>query len=283
MALVDGGTFFRFAYQKDVPSCGTGFVPGDCSACLPSHYGKLCTACSCRNGGTCDDGITGTGNCVCAAGYGGVNCSSVCESSTFTCAGCSAKGGYCDCDSTECKCLNGWTGPTCSKRMDTCLPLTLLGCAACVANEECSYCFDGSCFSPLLAGTDAGYACSYSMNASIPYTCDLVDGTDFTISRVDIAVVILVTLLLVLLILCAILAIISISRNTLIYDRHILTAMGGAPDYRFTRRQREVVHANFLAPEDVPSERFVMGVPLRQIQLDRLYQSQHRKDHEKVE
>lgn len=278
-----GGTLVRFAYVTNVSGCGTGFTDQSCTACSSGYYGASCTACACENGGTCDEGITGTGNCVCAAGYGGIHCADTCTSTAFTCSGCSKKGGYCECDSTECQCLNGWTGSTCSTNTDACLPLTLNGCRSCVASAECNYCFDGSCFSPQLSGSAAGYACSNSMNASIPYTCEMVDSSDFTISRVDIAVVVLMTLLLVLLIMCAILAIVSLCKRTLIYDRHVLTATGGAPDFRFTRRQREVVHANFIPPEEIPKDKFVLGIPLRQIQLDRLYQSQHKKLHQKGE
>ena len=41
--------------------------------CPANTYGPSCTACNC-NHGTCDDGITGTGTCVCNAGWEGASC-----------------------------------------------------------------------------------------------------------------------------------------------------------------------------------------------------------------
>ena len=49
--------------------CADGWAGAQCERCAPGHYGPTCLPCMCGPGGTCDDGISGSGACVCSAGW----------------------------------------------------------------------------------------------------------------------------------------------------------------------------------------------------------------------
>ena len=49
-----------------------------CELCQPGFYGKNCTKCECSQHGSCSDGISGDGQCVCDFPYEGHDCSVVC-------------------------------------------------------------------------------------------------------------------------------------------------------------------------------------------------------------
>lgn len=44
-------------------------------SCFSGYFGAFCTQCpSCNNQGSCDDGFSGTGSCICTIPYQGTNC-----------------------------------------------------------------------------------------------------------------------------------------------------------------------------------------------------------------
>ena len=157
-------------YQEVTQSgigCGPGFVTATCrlsgvqstsacATCLPGRYGTSCLECpggasnSCNGHGTCSQGISGTGACVCAQGYSGPACEyssavdcnghglvtqtgaclcdvgftgascNTCEAGYFgypSCRFCSAAitcSGHGACSgSGDCVCASGFTGPNC--------------------------------------------------------------------------------------------------------------------------------------------------------------------------
>ena len=109
-----------------------------CEECHPNYYGPTCKGTCpglgmftgvCRKRGVCDDGRTGTGECLCdvpgqmwtgvdcntcQAGFWGEQCMQGCPSSnTFLCSG----HGSCSDGTTgfgNCSCHHGWVGDSCS-------------------------------------------------------------------------------------------------------------------------------------------------------------------------
>lgn len=88
-------------YPYNTPEC----------TCPDNTFGTECTACNCVNG-ICDDGYSGSGNCMCNVGWDGILCNKC--ASTFT-------GEKCD------RCKHGWTGETC----DRCFPGYVDNCDTC--------------------------------------------------------------------------------------------------------------------------------------------------------
>jgi hypothetical protein len=57
-------------------TCATGFAGAACDECAADFAGSTCAACPvCENGGSCDDGTTGSGECVCVGLWTGATCS----------------------------------------------------------------------------------------------------------------------------------------------------------------------------------------------------------------
>ena len=96
-------------YQDGSGSCDTcapGFADTGtgsalCESCAPDFYGASCTACvTCENGGSCDEGIGGTGDCMCVGNFAGATCE-VC-STGYTGAACDqCDAGYYDFDQND--------------------------------------------------------------------------------------------------------------------------------------------------------------------------------------
>ena len=53
-------------------------IPG----CPTGYYGQYCSPCQCQNGGTCNQGLTGTGACTCTGGFTGTTCNA-CQSGYY--------------------------------------------------------------------------------------------------------------------------------------------------------------------------------------------------------
>ncbi|XP_048347256.1 stabilin-1 isoform X3 [Sphaerodactylus townsendi] len=103
--------------KKDIEEnlCCPGYWGSECYEC-PAGFGKPCSG-----HGTCLDGITGNGSCICKDNYGGYacqdcwddthfgsDCQSVCECQHGICNhGISGDGG--------CTCYGGYTGPRCDQ------------------------------------------------------------------------------------------------------------------------------------------------------------------------
>ncbi|KAL0231943.1 hypothetical protein PCE1_002940 [Barthelona sp. PCE] len=71
------GTLFDGFNGNGSCVCNESYTGADCSETDSGYYGPNAIPCrSCENGGTCDDGTSGSGMCLCPAGYNpGTNCS----------------------------------------------------------------------------------------------------------------------------------------------------------------------------------------------------------------
>lgn len=161
-----------------IPGSGSGSivnVPGcsiTCSSykkvhsCCPHYYGASCHACPgganspCSGNGKCNDGIDGTGKCLCKRGFVGTACEAcdtgrygrnclMCQCSVYGhCNGGINGDGSCFCDS-------GWAGDKCDQRTGstaTCDP----------ACHEDGYCLDsGICYCKPGYGGDGVNQCLF--------------------------------------------------------------------------------------------------------------------------
>ena len=115
-------------------NCSTGWEGLYCSKCKNNHYGKHCNKCRNCNHGSCNDTIIGNGKCLCDKGYSDIYCNSCnkgftkinnyCEECPGSYGGtkkeCSSNG---KCltknNKAKCACNIGWSGFTCSKKINT--------------------------------------------------------------------------------------------------------------------------------------------------------------------
>ncbi|RNF02180.1 uncharacterized protein Tco025E_08442 [Trypanosoma conorhini] len=257
--------------------CAAGFSGAACELCAAGSYGPGCRPCRrCVNGGECDEGVNGTGACRCPEPFSGAECEVRCEG-PFDCGHCNRRGGYCECGVCRCDAAAGWGGANCDVLNDPCWRHSLDGCEVCGRDawNGCAFCFDGMCHSTRLRGTPNGYACSYTTPAEDGARCVPVaqaDARQFdagyaAVAGLGAAAVISVVALLVL-------APIAVRRRE-VYDILHAGAAGGAPDHRRGRRRREVVQAVFVQQAALRGgRRHVLGVPLRQVPLAKLHESQ---------
>eukprot|EP00759_Apiculatamorpha_spiralis_P026369 PhF_6_TR29352/c0_g1_i5/m.43152 len=113
----------------------TSYAGDDCSVCSRGFYGQDCRKCPACQGGVCDEGINGTGQCICNEWMSGQYCEKKCEPGSvkpLNCSGigCNGVGSYCDCG--KCVCRPSWSGPTCSEWTDPCRGLSIYGCDICL-------------------------------------------------------------------------------------------------------------------------------------------------------
>jgi hypothetical protein len=117
------------------------------ASCPPDFFGSNCQLCPLCLYGDCNDGVNGTGKCVCAGNFDGTLCDT-CKSGfagfscTVQCPAC-RNGGVCrDGRSGDgsCVCAAGWQGSTCETRMTDGCPAGQWGrppnCAACPACQR---------------------------------------------------------------------------------------------------------------------------------------------------
>ena len=121
--------------------CSAGWTlndEGSCTVCLPWHYGPSCGACNCSAvGGSCDDGLAGSGECRCHLGFGGAACNYVCPFKNTTC-----DHGFCTANST-CSCETNWA--TDAEGSCTVCAQRMYGAACSLRCGDCAYgrCRDG--------------------------------------------------------------------------------------------------------------------------------------------
>ncbi|EAL64630.1 hypothetical protein DDB_G0285585 [Dictyostelium discoideum AX4] len=128
-------------------SCNT--TVGECS-CAQGYEGTDCSGiscpASCLNGGSCN---TTVGECSCPQGYEGVDCSGI------SCSVSCLNGGSCNTTVGECSCINGFYGDNCDTK-DCTVPQCLNGGSCNTTVGECS-CTQG------YEGIDcSGISCSVS-------------------------------------------------------------------------------------------------------------------------
>ncbi|RNF11017.1 hypothetical protein TraAM80_01144 [Trypanosoma rangeli] len=257
--------------------CDARFSGDACELCSAGHYGPSCLPCRrCVNRGVCDDGVNGTGACRCPEPFSGANCEVRCEGQ-FDCGHCNRGGGYCECGVCRCDVASGWSGADCDVFGDPCWRHSFDGCKVCGRDTRngCDFCFDGMCHSARFRGTLSGYACSYAVPSDDAARCVPVEQVGerqldvgyIAVGGLCIAAVVPAVALLVL-------APIAL-RARGVHDILHAGAAGGAPDHRRGRRRREVVQAVFVQPAALRGgRRHVLGVPLRQVPLAKLYESQ---------
>lgn len=133
------------------------------ASCPPDFFGPQCSLCPLCLYGDCNDGVNGSGKCVCAGNFDGALCDD-CKSGfagfscTVQCPAC-RDGGVCRDGRNgdgSCVCAAGWQGSTCETRMTDGCPAGQWGrppnCAACPAcrNGLCERdtgrckCYDGA-------------------------------------------------------------------------------------------------------------------------------------------
>jgi len=171
----------RIESNTQCPKAGFRFVTGrGCIECDTNFFGPQCTPCPswCVSPrGVCDDGLAGTGHCVCLRGYVGHQCQ-LCASGFFlrgeTCDLCSTSlcspMGECLADASSapvCTCQDGWTGRQCDMDSQhssgrnpvadgtTLRPIECLG-AICGPNAECDR-------------MDASYSFVTNIESRLPY------------------------------------------------------------------------------------------------------------------
>ncbi|ORC83524.1 uncharacterized protein TM35_000661030 [Trypanosoma theileri] len=258
-------------------SCNDGFTGDFCEQCSVDHYGPRCLPCgACENKGFCDDGVNGTGSCVCPKQFSGRKCEVSCDE-PFDCTGCNLRGGYCECGVCRCDTASGWGGPHCDVLLDPCRQYSFDGCEVCSNDtaNKCTFCFDSMCYSALLNGGENEYTCSHTVPGEDASLC--VPAVQKEMSQVDLDYIILF-LLIVSAFVCSVLFVVFTRlgmRRYSLYDIHAAGASGGVPDHKPGRREREVVQAVFVQKNALKDKgRHVLGVPLKQISLQRLYESQ---------
>lgn len=130
-----------FRCECDLSASGRG-----CAICNPGYFGDLCAACPiCRNNGTCDDGSSGSGRCLCPDPWSGRTCAILCSDDDprpLSCTACNEAGGECICGRCHCNTAMGWHGSSCALWSDPCNRLSLDGCATCLSSRmpRCSFC-----------------------------------------------------------------------------------------------------------------------------------------------
>ncbi|KAK7201519.1 hypothetical protein NESM_000215700 [Novymonas esmeraldas] len=282
--LLRSGVHARFVPITACADCGpSGWcneATGTCQ-CQPGYFGSSCTACPvCWTGSRCDDGKNGGGSCLCSGGACAAACAGLKGGSggsggvtvpAQSCWGCSAVGGRCNCG--VCECVDGWSGPGCSvPPADACRAYSFDGCAVCGQQPGCVFCYDSTCFNPALSGTPGGYTCSYSTPAADTEACvtygsrGLFAPVSVAYKRMAVGVVVTVTIFMAVLALCILRC---CFRHRRVYDPMAMLAVGGTPDIPRTQQEREVVQVSFVRRR--VAGRQIMGIPLRQMTLQRLY------------
>lgn len=272
--LVKSGSFISFTYtgspsmcsggcgngRCDTSSsqcmCDNGFMGRRCDECQSGYYGPSCEPCGCESalGQTCDDGIAGTGHC-----------------SGTSCAACNLNHGTCN--DGVCTCISSWTGQDCNTPVDECLPLSLNGCPACIAKPNCQYCFDETCFNPLLSNTSAGYTCSYSISSERGDLCHFFPA--IVTSEQDLSALAVGGLVLAICLVFSLAALLLFfwNRRSHPLDPHVLGAARGRQPTASRNTDRTVMPINLVRKEDIRRGEYVLGVPLRQASLTALYQN----------
>ncbi|CBZ29311.1 conserved hypothetical protein [Leishmania mexicana MHOM/GT/2001/U1103] len=275
--LLRSGLHVRFVPQSSCKDCGlNGWCDessGRCQ-CQPGYYGRSCVACpACWTGSMCDEGIMGSGTCLCSGGACEAACANTSGGSvpSRSCGGCDAVGGRCNCG--VCECRDGWSGAGCSEApADACRAYSFDGCEVCGQHEGCVFCHDSTCFNPALSGTRDGYTCSYSTPAADRQAC-VTYGQLEMVSQMWNAYTVLVISCLVtamaVITLILVLVLHVLFSNARGRDLMAVVAVDGTPDFVNRQQQREVVQGA-LTRRRVP-ERETMGIPLKQVSLRRLF------------
>lgn len=102
------------------PYCCDGYYGPNCLEC-PSYNWKTC-----NDRGTCNDTITGSGECLCEANFTGYACEKCSENNVYgeNCTEpCDCVNGECDSGilgSGSCNCYSGWNGDRCDEEINGC-------------------------------------------------------------------------------------------------------------------------------------------------------------------
>ncbi|KPA74462.1 hypothetical protein ABB37_09142 [Leptomonas pyrrhocoris] len=271
--LLRSGVHARFVPLTSCPDCG---LHGTCDedtgkcGCMPGYYGASCRACPvCEDGSRCDDGVAGSGGCVCVGGACGATYGVRCGEGG--CEGCSALGGRCECGT--CVCVDGWTGANCDVApVDGCRAYSFDGCAVCGSHADCEFCFDSTCFNTSLVGTASGYTCSYSTPAVDARACRTyasVFGALYRVSDSADAVVVVLCMMLAVMIVFAGVVWACEVRTRRVVDLTTAYAVGGTTVPAAPHREREVIQVSFVRRNI--HKKPLTAIPLKQVSLARLF------------
>lgn len=267
--------------------CNYGTSGLRCQECASGFYGPRCAKCpACQNGGTCDDGATGTGFCTCPDPFSGTVCEITCSSSDprpLNCAGCNLVGATCLCGHCNCTTTMGWSGANCTLWEDPCRALSLKGCSECYrirpnypTCQWCSSTFD--CAAPAQTGiSNANVTLCHGVTSAA--TCSrwkypAASGTALNTLLVVVAFVLLATLACV-----GVIALCCCRRKD--PNPMVVNAVVGMADFQRPRRERELMQVQIV---DRRRTGPIQGIPLKQISLRELYDHQQQvKEHEKQE
>ncbi|CUG93508.1 membrane-associated protein, putative [Bodo saltans] len=295
---VTTGTTLVFTPHPTCQSCGIGglcnstslacvcypnFQGEFCDECQPGYYGTYCRACpDCGAFGQCIDGRSAYGNCSCTAPYSGRRCEVHCTAAPYACTpGCNGGGGYCQCGTCFCNTSMGWDGPQCTSWSDPCFQRSLDGCPVCTASTMVSCQFCPSSFVCVAnptqegIGTQGNYSPCNALKLSAGAATCTTSRQLTTTANTTAVVFVLLAFGAVGLLACFLFSCICACRKRRV-DALAISAVTGTPDFKFPRREREVVQM-VLIPFQGPKGRPVQGIPLKQVPLKVLYQQQLEK------
>ncbi|XP_030061356.1 stabilin-1 isoform X1 [Microcaecilia unicolor] len=160
----------RHICQKEIMEfvCYEGFWGSACHEC-PSGYQKPCSG-----HGTCLDGITGNGACLCEEKYSGFACQECADENAYglDCISvCDCQHGICSSGISgngSCICQTGYTGPKCDQELPSCRALNCGDNARCIERE------DGSATCECMPGYSHRGATCQPQNPCIPSPCSFL-------------------------------------------------------------------------------------------------------------
>lgn len=142
-------------------ACAGHWAGEDCAECADGHFGAGCEgACPACVHGACDDGLAGTGACICDTGWGGALCDAfACDPACGVNASCTGP--------NTCTCDEGFEGDGFA-----CQPIN-----ACAGAADWTACEDGACFGDVCEAVGDNDACADAAQMAVGEPMDgTVDG-----------------------------------------------------------------------------------------------------------
>ncbi|CAJ1014842.1 hypothetical protein Q4I30_000423, partial [Leishmania utingensis] len=177
------------------------------------------------------------------------------------------------CNCGVCECQGGWGGADCNVApADACRAYSFDGCEVCGQHEGCVFCHDSTCFNPALSGTPGGYTCSYSTPAADTQACVTyrsrgwlppISASALSAAGTWVTAGAVMAGFIMIYVVCWCFS------HQKRRDLTVQLAVGTTPTFLKPYREREVVQFDFTRERSL--ERELMGIPLRQVSLQRLF------------